>query len=366
MNKLIRNSLWILFLSSLTTACLKQDELNQPFVTYQPIELSDGLILSTPADENMDADALNAIYKDVYVDENLWSLRSLLVFRNGKLVTESYLKSDQDITTRHLIWSCTKQVIGVLTGIAIDQGLINDLDDPISDYFDVELQGHQDKADITIRNLITMQSGIDYNNDGVGGETDKLLRQIPDNSVDFILARPINADQGTTFKYHDGNPHLLSALIQKTSGKPTDVWANTAFFSKIGMTNYNWIRYKDGITMGGFGIETTPREMAKMAICISNNGRYNGVQIIDSAWVAEMVSPQVELEGSEYSFGYNWWINDSRDIRFMWGHGGQFAFIIPSKDLVVIMTSIPNTQGDYQIDADEVFPVVDRIINASF
>ncbi len=86
--------------------------------------------------------------------------------------------------------------------------MIGTIEDPISDYFDVELTDHPDKGHITIRNMITMQSGIDYENDGVGGESDKILRQIPDNSVDFVLSLPLIADQGTTFHYNDGNPHL--------------------------------------------------------------------------------------------------------------------------------------------------------------
>jgi len=355
-----------LLLVTLASGCLKNDDLNQPFSSYKPIELEDGIILSDPTDEKMDPDALNAIYNDVYTDENLWSLRSLLVFRNGRLVSEAYLKSDQDITTKHLIWSCTKQVVGILSGIAIEDGLINDIDDPISDYFDEELYNHEDKSDITLRNMLTMQSGIDYNNDGANGETDKMLRQIPDNSVEFILNRPINTTQGTEFHYNDGNPHLISAIIQKVAGKPTDEWADELFFAKIEMTNYNWVRYKDGVTLGGFGIETTPREMGKIALCVSNTGMYKGLQVIDSNWVKEMISPQVEIDDSDYNFGFYWWIDSSRDIHFMWGHGGQFAFIIPSKTLVVIMTSIPNTQGDYQIQADEALPIIDRIIDASY
>jgi CubicO group peptidase (beta-lactamase class C family) len=68
----------------------------------------------------------------------------------------------------------------------------------------------------------------------------------------------------------------------------------------------------------------------------------------------------------DYEFGYYWWIDSSRNIKFMWGHGGQFAFIIPDKNIVVVFTSIPNTQGDYEIHADEVLPVVDRIIDISY
>lgn len=356
---------WIFISFFVLNSCMTDDEINKEFKTYEAIDIGDGLNISDPSSENMDAEALKQIYKDIYKDADLWSLRSLLIFRNGNLVSEAYLKSDDDRTTKHLIWSCTKQVVGILTGIAHDQRIIKDLDDPISDYFNEELIGHEDKASITIRNMITMRSGIAFDNDGLGGQSDIMLRQIPDNSVKFILDLPINADQGTLFNYNDGNPHLMSALIQKQVGKATDVWADEVFFSKIDMNNYNWVRYKDGITLGGFGLETTPREMGKMALCIADSGRWKGKQVVSYSWIKEMIDPIIKVDELDKSFGYFWWIDVERDIHFMWGHGGQFAFIIPSKDLVVVMTSIPNTQGEYQIDADEAMKYVDRIISIS-
>jgi len=356
--------IWTLSLFSILffQACLLNDDLNQSFDSYTPLNIEDGLEISNPEEESMDSEALISLYEDVYLDENLWSLRSLLVFRNNKLVSESYLKDNDDISNRHLIWSCTKQVMGILTGIAIEENIISSIDDPISNYFDQELSLHSDKADISIHNLIRMQSGIDYNNDGVAGETDKMLRQIPENSIEFILDRPMLAEPGTLFHYNDGDPHLMSALIQKKTGIATDAWADEVLFSKLNLTNYNWIRYKDGVSMGGYGIETTPRELAKIALCVAGQGNYYGTQVVSSEWIEQMTHPQVQFDDADFSFGYYWWIDEQRGIHFMWGHGGQFAFIVPAKDLVVVMTSIPNTQGKYQILADEALVVVDRII----
>ena len=189
----------ILLVSLLFASCMKDDPLNQAFVSSDPIEINDGLILSTPQAEGIDAQKLNSIISSTYENENLWSIRSLLVFRNNKLVAETYHKNESDITTRHLIWSCTKQVMGMLTGIAVDQGLIASLDDPMSDYLPEILTSYPDKAEITIEQLITMRSGIDYNNDGVGGETDKILREIPDNITDYILDRPMIYAPGSEF-----------------------------------------------------------------------------------------------------------------------------------------------------------------------
>jgi CubicO group peptidase (beta-lactamase class C family) len=354
---------YILLIFILLTGCLKDDPLNNPFKSFVPEEINDGLVLSTPEDEGMDRAKLSQVYTSIYENEKLWSLRSMLVFRNGHLVAESYLKDDNYLTHPQMIWSCTKQVVGILTGIALEEGVISSLDDPLESYLSGVEENYPDKAGITIRQLVTMHSGIDYNNDGVGGQTDKVLRQIPDKLTSYVLSQAMREDPGTSFWYNDGDPQLVASLIQETIGMPTDEWADEVFFSKIGMTNYNWVRYKDGTTLGGYGIETTPREMGKIALCVADSGRYNNQQIIPSDWISEMTDLQVQT-GYDYDFGYFWWLDEERGIQFMWGHGGQFAFIVPSRSLVVVMTSIPNTQGDYQIQADDALPVVDQIVEA--
>ncbi len=352
---------WILL--SFLDGCLQPDPLNQPYSTFQPVDIEDGLILSDPVTENVDTDALAGVFVDMH-DENLfWQFRSLLVFRNGKLIAESYMKDDADRTRRHLIWSCTKQFMGVLTGMAVSEGLIDEINDPLSKYIPETLLGHPDKASITIRNLLMMQSGIDYSNDGTSGQTDKVLRQIPDDITKFVLSRPVYTDPGKDFNYNDGDPQLVSAVIQNLAGIPTDEWAEKVLFSKIELGNYNWVRYRDGVTLGGFGIETTPREMAKLALCVANGGLYKGERVINETWLQEMTTEQVVVD-DDFSFGYYWWIDSSRDIRFMWGHGGQFAFIVPAKNLVVVMTSIPNTQGKHQIMGDQALEIVYRIMDA--
>lgn len=364
LNKLII-SISIFILTILTNSCMVDNTLNQSYKSNEPRVLDDGLTISTPENESIDKDELDRIYRDVYSNEDLWSLRSLLVFRNGKLVSEAYLKDEMDIVNKHLIWSCTKQVMGVLAGIAIEEGTIGSLDDPISNYLEISDKNLAMKGSITIEDLVTMKSGIGYSNDGLGGQTDKLLRQLPDNMLDFILDLPMNSNPAAEFVYKDGDPNLLSAVIQNTVGKPTDEWANDVLFSKIGLSNYEWTRYRDGLTFGGFGLITTPRELSKIALMVADSGMWEGQQIVSKDWIVKMTSEKVEIEESRFSFGYYWWIDKERDIYFMWGHGGQFAFIVPNKNIVVMMTSIPNTQGDYQIDADEALEVLDKIVSAS-
>lgn len=350
----------------LMSGCLREDELKTPFATYVPQNINDGWALSDPVAENIDPSRLTLVYRDVHGDENMWQIRSLLVIRNGKLVAESYTKDQNDITTPRAIWSCTKQVVGILTGIALEQGYIHNINDPISIYLTDAASKHPDKGAITISNLLSMRSGIGFENDGGNGQTEQLLRGKPANSVNFIMELPMKNATGGKFHYNDGDPHLISAIIQSQTGKPLKDWAKEVLFSRLGIKNYDWVNYRDGVTFGGFGINITPREMAKIAQCVLNEGELNGVRVVSPEWISEItnVTEQNGFEGKQ--FGYQWWIDSSRGINFMWGHGGQFFFIHPGKQLIVAMTAEPNTQGGFQLSIDKAFNIFDRIEQAVY
>ena len=345
-------------------SCLKEDDLKLPFKTYQPQDLQDGWLISTPDNEQVNGDELTNIYRHYHENKDLWQVRSLLIFRNNRLIAESYTKSSDDITEPTAIWSCTKQVMAILTGIALEHQVIETVDDNIQKYLPEETKRHPDKKDITIENLLKMQSGIAFENGGLNGGSSNLLRQIPDNSLDFVLGLPVSNPQGTVFKYNDGDPHIISAIIQKQTGKTTRDWAKEVLFSKLGMQNYDWITYKDGITMGAFGILATPREMAKIGHLVLNRGAWNGQQIAAQDWINKMTTTKVSAKDVDYygtTFGYYWWIDENRGIVFMNGHGGQFVFIKPSKNLVVVTTAEPNTQDKYQFSYSKALEIFEKI-----
>jgi CubicO group peptidase (beta-lactamase class C family) len=142
----------ILEISSLflLSGCLEEGSLHRDFKTFAPLDIADGWVISTPSAEGIDSLGLVQVYKDVYNHKNSWSLRSFLVFRNGRLIAESYLKDEADRTRYNAVWSCTKQVTGIMTGIALDEGYITSINDSIKDYLGPELANHADKRNITI------------------------------------------------------------------------------------------------------------------------------------------------------------------------------------------------------------------------
>jgi CubicO group peptidase (beta-lactamase class C family) len=344
----------------LLTSCVKEDDLKKPFISFTPEELNDGWNISSPENEGVDSLQLSEIYREFHARQDIWQARSLLVFRNGKLVAESYTKEDADQITPRAMWSCTKQVIGLLTGIALEKGLIHSTDDNIGQYLP-ETDDFPDKKNITIEQLLTMRSGIDYSNDGLSGQSDDILRQLPDNVTRFILGRQLKTNPGEIAFYKDCDPQLVACVIQQTCGKKTREWAKEVLFDPMKIKNMEWMDYKDGTTLGGFGIMSTPREMSKFGQLVLDSGMWKGNVIVGKDWIKEMTTIRVEDMYSS-QFCYLWWKDESRKITYMHGHGGQFVCIVPDKKLIVMMTAEVNTQDDFQFTKNKAFEWVDRIV----
>lgn len=356
---------WPLFVGVwlVTAGCLIERDLLLPYDGSTPQSLDDGWAVAAPQDVGFDAEALDAVFRGVHKG-SLWQLRSLLVFRDGQLVAESYLRDRADVTAKRAIWSCTKQFVGVAVGIAIDSGVLDGVDEPLTSCFAEVASRYPDKKAITLKHLLEMRSGIAYSNDGADGQTSQMLRQLPDDSLAFILGLPTNAAPGTVSEYHDGNPHLLSGCLQRKLGQPLDEWADEVLMAPIGLRNYTWRRYRDGSTLGAFGIETSPREMAKLGQLVLDEGQWRGEQIVSAEWIAEMTADRVESYDDRYGFGYQWWTHRELDLSFMNGHGGQYVFIDRPTRTLVVMTAEPNTQGEHQVDVHEAIEIVKDVLAA--
>ncbi len=334
------------------------------FDTLEPVNINDGWIISTPTAENINSTELNEIIGDLHNNRKLWQMRSLLVFRNDRLVAETYLKDDNDRSNPRAIWSCTKQIISLLTGVALDQGLLFSVNDPISDYLASELVNHSDKNAITIEDLLTMRSGIGFD------ETDdasNLIQKKASNTIDYILSLPLINSPGQSYHYNSGDPHLIAASIQNEAAISLEQWADTNLFTALEFENYNWLQY-DGYNFGGWGISTTPREIAKIAHLVLNGGVWKAQQLVSSAWIASMTQTQVsENTGDTGSFGYLWGILDKGSVEYpyMAGSGGQYAVVVPHKNMVIVTMSEHDTDGNMELDFYDFMDIVDNIVDIS-
>ena len=266
-------------------------------------------------------------------------LRSLLISHDGEIAVEQYFGGARPGDTFN-VKSVSKTFMSALVGAAIDQGHIEGLEQPISDFYG-ELLTDEDprKSDITIGNLLSMQAGLEttsFYNYGAWVVSDDWVR--------FALEQPVVADPGTKLLYSTGNSHLLSAILTEATGQPMLRFARESLAQPIDIEIAAWDRAPDGVYFGGNNMAFTPRAMMAFGHLYMNDGRYGNRQVLPSEWVELSTTPRVESprEPGRY-YGYGWWIRNMGGFEspYAWGYGGQFIVLVPELDLVVVTTSSP-------------------------
>lgn len=322
---------WII--CSIIPACLTDPELKLPFEGYTPLKKNDGWEISTPETEGFNKEEIDIVYQKVYSEDIYPAIHSLLIVRNGKLVAEAYCRDKGEIDIIHNIQSATKSITSLLTGISIDQGLITSAEMPvyhyIPEYFDSDIR----KRDITIHHVLTMETGLDFNNDE---HTVELLYGTG-SSLEFVLHKNLLFLPGSDWYYGDGNPQLISGIIQKVSGKTEEAFAKQNLFTPIGIKNYQWEKHHDGLTFGAIGLWLLPRDMAKIGKLLQQNGIWEGNQIVSAEWIATSTQRQT----THQDYGYYWYPMDEQGAFYASGHGGQLIYVVQSLQLVVVITADP-------------------------
>jgi CubicO group peptidase (beta-lactamase class C family) len=260
------------------------------------------------------------------------SLFSVLVIRHDRLVAERYYHGSGAQRSNN-VHSASKSILQALVHIAVAKGDIGSLDDPVADY----LPGYfgnasADKKRITIRHMLNMRSGLDWTEDSTESQVEKTS-----NWVQAILDRPLKSVPGTTYNYSSGNTHVVSAVLQKATRTSTCQFAHQYLFGPMGITAEHWGRDPQGIFSGGYNVYLTPREMAKFGLLYLQDGKWAGRQLVphDAVRAAQARTAQVD---DTFAYSEGWWMNtvSERSTYFAWGYGGQFIYVIPSVDTVLV------------------------------
>ena len=303
-------------------------------------------------------------------------LHSLLVSLRGELLFERYYNG---ISRGRLanIKSASKSVVSALVGIAVDRGLIPDVSTPIATYFP-ELAGDEDarKGEITVEHLLTMRPGLEgTSNRNYGAWVTSR------NWVQHALARPMFAAPGEEMEYSTGNTHLLSAILTKAAGKSTWELANEVLAKPLGFTLARWPRDPQGIYFGGNDMLMTPRQMLALGELYLNEGRAEDHQVVSRGWVQQSCEGRVRdrrpgnpgfnpngnvdpLRARRY--GYGWWVHQigGYETCFAWGYGGQYIFVMPDLDLVLVATSSSDVSGERRGHRRALFDILERLVVA--
>jgi CubicO group peptidase (beta-lactamase class C family) len=301
-------------------------------------------------------------------------LHSILVSQRGEVLFERYFNGKRSDSPAN-IKSASKSIIATLVGIAIAQGSIPGVRTPIVTYFP-ELGRDPDprKRTIDVEDLLEMRSGLE----GTSG-LDYGAWVTSRDWVRHALARPMYAEPGDDMEYSTGNSHLLSAIVTKATGKSTWQFANDVFARPLGFRLSQWTRDPQGIFMGGNEMVMTPRQMLAVGELYLNEGRAGSVQVVPEAWVERSCEGRARTRrpgGSGASgfvdsmrdrkYGYGWWVHElgGVDTCFAWGYGGQYIFVMPSLDAVIVTTSSPDVSEERRGHRQAVFGILDRLIVA--
>lgn len=270
------------------------------------------------------------------------------VFRSNCLVGAGPLNDHTDHVAWN-VWSVTKSVVSLLTGIAADRGLV-DIADPIGRYLPPHLGDAQRRA-ITIENLLTETSGMRA---GVVAEGITGVVPIDPNSAVQALGVPLDHEPGTVFSYSQRTVDLLSYVLELAVGEPLQQFAQRELFTPLGIErgDWYWARDRSGHTYGYAHLLIPPDDLAKLGLLVANDGEWGGREIVSARYLARATTPTA----TNPCYGYLFWTGpgcaDSPsflppDTYAMAGVGLQNVFVIPSLDLVVVWTGVFGNMSRY-------------------
>ncbi|SEM09574.1 CubicO group peptidase, beta-lactamase class C family [Pseudoxanthomonas sp. GM95] len=269
------------------------------------------------------------------------NLRTVIVAQHGKMIAErGYHGGAVDRPAN--IKSASKTVVAALVGIAIDKGVLEGVDQPIAPLLKGDLPPNPDPrlAKVTIGQLLSMQAGLARTS---GPNYGRWVGSR--NWVRYVLAQPFVDDPGGGMLYSTGSTHLLSAILTRATGKSTLQLSKEWLGPQPGFAITAWARDPQGVYFGGNQMSMTPRSLWAFGELFRNGGRSSdGKALISPRWIDAAWAPRTHSVFTGDGYGYGWFARriGARDVRFAWGYGGQMLYVVPSLDLVVVMTSDPD------------------------
>jgi CubicO group peptidase (beta-lactamase class C family) len=259
-------------------------------------------------------------------------------------IAYEYYKNPKVVHNLHAIHSSTKSFISALIGICIQQKLIDSIDMPITSFFGSAFAKEDPrKQAITVYHLLTMSEGLNWPEFGDWHFFSPM--EYSKDIISFILGREMEANPGERMNYNSGCSHLLSAIIQKVSGKKTCEFAEQFLFGPLGIIDYHWYE-KQKVNLGANGLKLHIQDMLKFGSLYLHKGTFDGFEILPAAWVEESTKPKFLTYSDIGHYGMHWWtseitVNQDEPVPtfFSMGLFGQFIIVVPKYDLVTVFVS---------------------------
>ena len=306
-------------------------------------------------------------FDDLEKSGRLAGLHGVVALRGGRIVFERYFDGN-DMTwgrplgnvrfgpdTLHDIRSVTKSIVGLLYGIALEEGRVPALDEPIIEQFPEysDLASDPQRRRLTIRHALTMTLAMEWNENApyTDAANSEIAMEQAQDRYRFILDRPILAEPGRGWIYSGGAVALLGKIIEQGTGQSLPEFASEKLFSPLGIDTIEWIRGQDGKASAASGLRMAPRSLARIGQMILDGGRSDGRSVVPKSWLDQSFQPaaMVDIGWPGMHYGYLWYVGEEAITdrtgtygeRFIAaiGNGGQRLFVFPRFDFVLAIAT---------------------------
>ena len=280
----------------------------------------------TPESQGIGSDYLRYLIQELADSPNT-DMHHFMVLRHGNVICEAdfapYRKG-----IWHITHSMCKSITGMAVGFLVEEGKL-ELSENIYKIFSDKGSTwvKMFRPEVTVENLLTMTSGVTFNESGIVSGNDWL---------ESYLNASVAEKPGTKFQYNSLNSYVLSAIITERTGMPMDEYLKSRLFEPLGITDYLWEKCPKGITKGGWGLFMHTEDMAKLGQLYLNKGRWNGKQIIPESWAEASITKKVDSIEGTYGYGYQVWMEERPGSFEYNGMLGQNVLIYPDVDMVIV------------------------------
>jgi CubicO group peptidase (beta-lactamase class C family) len=300
---------------------------------------------------------------------NLVDLQSLafLVFKNDSLLYEEYW-NEGAVGSVTNSFSMAKTFVSVLTGIAIGEGKIKSVDQPVSDFLPEFKTGNN--AKLTVKHLLTMSSGINFDEDYVNPFAYPAKAYYGNEIRELTMKYQMTEEPGKVFKYLSGNTELLAFVLEKACGKSISAYASEKLWIPLGASKsaYWSLDHKNGVEKAYCCFNSNARDFARIGSLYMHQGNWHGQQIVPSDYVQQSVMPAALIDEDNKPntrYGYSWWMLDYKGMHIYYARGilGQYVVAIPDKQLLMVRLGHKRSKEKINDHPKDLYAYIDAALD---
>ena len=334
-----------------------------PSTSYKvPLALNDGWKTANADSLGIDSAGLSNLTKSIRAWPEL-GIHAVLIERGDKLIYEEYFDGFDErwgeplgrikmtAETKHDLRSVTKSVVSALVGIALAEGKIASLDEPLIKWFpEYPELDTPERRRVTLAHVLSMTSGLQWNEDVPYNDprNDEIRMTRDAQPLRYALARPFTVDPGSDWNYNGGLTQVMAAVLERATKMSLEDYARVKLFEPLGITDVEWVGDLAGMPAAASGLRLRARDAAKFGSLFLNGGKWNGKQVIPGSWIELSTRRHFRFRprtgpdaGGEFGYGYFWWYScypsaaGLIEARTAVGNGQQRIFVLPGFDMVV-------------------------------